>query len=58
MKKESDFRLWLTRKWYEHLEECEAYGVPLKFDSAPVYFRNHKYWLKRQYQLEKRNGIR
>jgi hypothetical protein len=53
MKKQSDFSLWLTRKWYEHLDESEAYGVPLKFDSAPVYFRNHKYWLKRQYQLEK-----
>lgn len=47
------FRIWLQYKWYEHLAEQEAYGITV--ESTPQqYFHNHKYWLKRQYKLEKK----
>ena len=47
------FRIWVTYKWYEYIAEQEAYGITV--ESTPQeYFNNHKYWLKRQYNLEKK----
>ena len=49
---DTPFKLWLMRIYMEHKEEASSYGFPT-YD-AESYFRNHKYWLKREYkhQLE------
>lgn len=56
MKKQSEFRLWVARKWYEHLDEMAMYGIEVEHD-ASVYFNKYKFWLKGLYLFEKRNDI-
>jgi hypothetical protein len=44
----SSFRLWVQNIWYENCREHEGYGqTPLP---AAVYWRQYKWWLKREYQ--------
>lgn len=51
----SEFRLWVTNKWYEHRDESEAWGCPVNGSSAD-YFRKYKWFLKTVYQKEKRHA--
>lgn len=50
------FRHWLQDKWYQHLEELESYGIE-STTTPKIYFSQYKYWLKRQYRIEKNLGI-
>jgi len=44
----SHFRMWVHNIWYENCREHEGYGQePLP---VAVYWRNYKWWLKREYQ--------
>jgi len=45
------FRQWVQEKWYEHLEELDAYHITPE-PSARVYFNKYKWWLRRQYKIE------
>ena len=48
MKPATAFRLWVHNIWYENCREHEAYGLaPLP---VTVYWRQYKWWLKREYQ--------
>jgi hypothetical protein len=48
MKSSSAFRLWVHNIWYENCREHEGYGqAPLP---VAVYWRQYKWWLKREYQ--------
>lgn len=51
-KQPSNFRQWLNRKWYEHLDECHNWrSEPCA--SAGVYFNKYKWWLKREYRQQR-----
>ena len=52
------FRNWVQDKWYEHLEECESYGIPVAAESPSVYFTMYKWWLKREYLSEKKVALK
>jgi len=44
----SPFRLWVQLIWYENCKEYEGYGqTPMPADA---YWRQYKWWLKREYQ--------
>lgn len=49
------FRMWLAYRWYDYLAEQEAYGIEVT-TTPKEYFNKHKYWLKRQYKMEKKHG--
>jgi len=49
------FRVWCQRIWYEHVDELQAYGQPLSYNSKE-YFNRYKYWLKREYQHRCQTG--
>jgi len=49
----SDFKLWLMRMWHEHCLELESYRQPINYDSKE-YFQKYKYWLKREYQYQRK----
>lgn len=50
MQKETSFRSWLEKMWYDHKMEVEIYTR--KFPEYPKeeYFRKYRWWLKREYQ--------
>jgi hypothetical protein len=44
----TNFRLWVQHIWHENCREYEGYGQqPMP---AAVYWRQYKWWLKREYQ--------
>ena len=48
MKPATAFRMWVMNIWHDNCVEHEAYGqAPLP---VAVYWRNYKWWLKREYQ--------
>ena len=49
--KDSPFRLFCTRKWFEHKDEILTWtGRPLtEYDDA-YYFRKHRWLLKKMFQ--------
>jgi hypothetical protein len=50
----SDFRRWLAEIWRENCEEHLAYNqLPY---TLPEYWERYKYWLKREYQYQKKHG--
>jgi len=49
----SGFRLWLIKMWYEHQTELESYKQPIHYNSTD-YFKRYKYWLKREYQYQRK----
>jgi hypothetical protein len=55
MKKSSMFRLWVQTKWYEHVEELEAFRLPVNYNSKD-YFRKYKYWLKREFVYQQQDN--
>ena len=42
------FRMWVQNIWHENCREHEAYGL----ETLPmsVYWRQYKWWLKREYR--------
>jgi hypothetical protein len=55
MSKDSDFRSWLRHMWFENCREHEEFRLT-PFPSLKVYFQTYKYWLKREYQFQRRNN--
>jgi len=47
-----DFKTWCREKWYEHIDELDAYKQPLKY-GPKEYFAMYKWWLKREFQHQK-----
>jgi hypothetical protein len=47
-KQPSEFRMFVTRMWAEHVRERNGYNEEsLEFNE---YFKRYKFWLKRLYQ--------
>lgn len=53
---ESPFKHWLKEKWYEHLAEIEQWTGRRPNYEAREYFAKYKWWLKREYQHQQRQG--
>lgn len=51
--KRSDFRLWVDRIWQENSDEHFFWGE--KAYTKQEYFKQFKYWLKREYRYQTRN---
>jgi hypothetical protein len=49
----SAFRLWINSMWYDHIAELESFNLPVSYNSQE-YFRRYKYWLKREYQYQRK----
>ena len=49
--KQSAFRLWVQRIWFEYKDECSLY----KEEAVNIeqYWSKYKYWLKREYKHQK-----
>jgi hypothetical protein len=45
---DSPFQIWLQRIYMDHKDEVQTYGISC-YD-AVTYFRQYKYWLKREYK--------
>jgi hypothetical protein len=43
------FREWLQEKWYEHVDELEAWNLPINYNLC-YYFNRYRWWLKREYR--------
>jgi uncharacterized protein CbrC (UPF0167 family) len=55
MTKNTPFRQWLRKKWFEHCDEIEAFtGKPCEYHLQD-YFLKYKWWLKTIYQREKQH---
>ena len=54
MVKDTSFRRWLHELWLQNCDEHEAYGQP-KY-SQEEYFQMYKYWFKREFKHQQRNG--
>ena len=44
------FRHWLSEMWLNHKDEYYEMGQPVPEVDLAQYFRNYKYWLKREYR--------
>jgi hypothetical protein len=52
MKSTTPFRMWVQEIWFQNRAEHEEYGeLPL---SLQDYWDQYKYWLKREYQYQRR----
>lgn len=49
-----NFRTWLQNKWYEHLDELDSLGIPHPDYDLKKYFEKYKWWLKREYQFQRK----
>lgn len=49
-----EFRIWLERKFFEYKQECFLNREQEK--SLQEYFGKYKYWLKREYRHQMKNG--
>lgn len=54
MTKDTGFRRWLHELWLQNCDEHREYGE-LPF-SQEEYFQRYKYWLKREFKHQQRNG--
>lgn len=54
MGKHSDFRYWLHELWLQNCDEHRDYNE-LPF-TVEEYFQRYKYWLKREFKHQQRNG--
>jgi hypothetical protein len=50
------FRQWCREKWYEHCDEVELWSGRRVAYLSSEYFNMYKWWLKREYRHEMRNG--
>jgi len=56
MKQIKTFRSWLNQRWVEHKDEVvEVTGKPCDYDLS-IYFSKYKWWLRRVYKEEMKNG--
>jgi hypothetical protein len=54
---DSQFRLWVNDIWQEHRREYLSWEKkPCPYD-ASVYFRQYRWWLKREYQARLKKGL-
>ena len=52
--KQGPFRVWLTRIWMDNKDEhYDAGELPLPLEE---YFRQYKWWLKREYKFHMKQG--
>lgn len=52
------FRYWLQEKWYEHLDELEAWGKVVPDYQIREYFAKYRWWLRREYRHQvKSQGV-
>lgn len=57
MRYSTPFRTWCRDRWFEHRDEVlESTGCFVHYGSQE-YFSKYKYWLKREYQYQKRLGL-
>ncbi len=49
-----NFRTWCMEKWFEHRDESIAWNGFETSATQQEYFNKYKYWLKREYQHQKR----
>jgi hypothetical protein len=57
MQKETEFRLWLYKMWYDHKMEVEAYTSHFPDYLSSDYFKKYKWWLKREYKHRVKNQM-
>jgi hypothetical protein len=57
MKKESAFRSWLGRMWFDHKTEFEMYNRRFPDYTEAEYFKKYRWWLKREYQHRIKKGV-
>ena len=48
------FRAWLHEIWLQNCDEHREYGQPTL--TQEQYFQMYKYWLKREFRHQQRNG--
>ena len=48
------FRTWLQNLWYENCEERMNWGSDKL--TLSEYFRQYKWWLRREYRFQQRNN--
>ena len=46
---EEEFKLWLSKMYYENCKERELDGVPL-YDSVDAYYQKHPDWLREKFK--------
>lgn len=51
-KKQSQFRNWLQQKWFEHLDELDAWQQVKPDYNLEKYFQTYKWWLKREFKFQ------
>jgi hypothetical protein len=51
-KQMSEFRSWVNDLYQRNCKEREAYGEDC-FKTSTDYFKQYKYWLKREFQYQK-----
>jgi hypothetical protein len=44
------FRHWLTEMWLQHKDEYLDMGLVVPEKDLSQYFKQYKYWLKREYK--------
>jgi len=49
------FRAWLAELWRENCDEHDGWGQP-RYTLAE-YFGRYKWWLRREYQYQRRAGL-
>lgn len=50
--KDSNFRQWITKIWFEHKDEIlDTTKRPCDYD-VQEYFTKYKWWLKREYKSQ------
>lgn len=54
MKTASQFRMWVYNTYYENSLEREAYGD--ECINAKRYFQMYRWWLKREFQYQKKQN--
>ena len=54
--KDTDFRRWLHELWLRNCDERVIYQQPTC--TQQEYFREYKYWLKREYRHQKIKLVR
>jgi hypothetical protein len=53
--KNTDFRVWLNRKWMEYQDELFEIDGSSSLTSPGDYFHHYRWWLKSRYKLEKQD---
>jgi len=54
-KDKSPFTLWLEKMWYDHKMEVEGYTGKFPIYPKEEYFKQYKWWLKREFKYRVKN---